>query len=389
MRHLWSNAVDVVSWVLVFAILVVWAVRCYGRSSDRGSLVKRWIASAALILLILGILSMGSPLVDIAITIPAVILAFLWLPDVIATILKPLTSAFEGDEEGMEPKAFYFAAEGHRRKGEYELAMTEIRKQLEQFPGDHEGYVKLATIQMENLKDLPAAEATLNEFLHLAGRAPNEVVATVHLLADWQLQAGCSAHEVTETLRRIVTLYPNTALAHAAQQRIAHLDTVDEARRARHEVKYTVGKTAQEAAPGSPPPDADTRLAEFIRKLEHHPTDTDTREQLAMLYAEEFQRMDLASEQLEQLIALPEEPPKHVARWLNLLATLQIKYARDLPEAERALRRIIERFPGGAAATIASTRLATLRSELKGGEQTAAKVLGQYEKELGLKRSGE
>jgi hypothetical protein len=54
--------------------------------------------------------------------------------------------------------------------------------------------------------------------------------------------------------------------------------------------------------------------------------------------------------------------------------------------AENALRRIIDRFPKSAAATRAVARLATLQEELKAATTTtAAKALGVYEKNLGLK----
>jgi hypothetical protein len=97
--------------------------------------------------------------------------------------------------------------------------------------------------------------------------------------------------------------------------------------------------------------------------------------------------MDLAVDQLEQLIGLPAEPPKHVAHWLNLLATLQIRRGRDLEAARTALLRIIEKFPGAALAAVAETRLNSLKMELKGGEKTSLKPLGAYEKSIGLKPS--
>jgi tetratricopeptide (TPR) repeat protein len=304
-----------------------------------------------------------------------------------------LTSAWDGSGEETKAKPFYFIAEGKRRKGLYAEAIAEVRKQLEKFPGDYEGYVKMATIQMENLKDLPAAQAALNEFLDLPEHGPHEIVGALHLLADWQLQFGRDAQAAAGSLQRIVQLYPDTALAHAAEQRIAHLGGADETSRVRHQSKFTVGPgkrdvgLRKDGTPVSAPADPHARAAELVKQLELHPSDTEARTTLACLYAEEFQRLDLASEQLEQLIALPAESPKHVARWLNLLATLHIKHASNLEAAERALRRIVEKFPGGASATVATQRLATLQGELKASQKTPAKTLGTYEKNVGLKQS--
>ena len=84
-------------------------------------------------------------------------------------------------------------------------------------------------------------------------------------------------------------------------------------------------------------PNSVAGVDENLSQLESHPADTITREKLAVLYAEHFQRLDLAVDQLEQLIALPDETPKHVARWLNLLATLQINVGRDENAARNAL----------------------------------------------------
>lgn len=393
MTHLLANAVDTFCWVLVVLILGVWAFRGYVRSDDRFGLVRRYIISAALVLLILGILRIDSPVKYLLFIFPCVILSFLWLPSIVSTIVRPLTGAFDGGNEEAEPKPFYFTAEGHRRKGEYDQAIAEVRKQLELFPGDYEGYVKLASIQMEDLKNLSAAQATLNEFLEIPGRAPNEMFGALHLLADWQLQFGRSARAAGETLQRIVHLYPNTPFEHAAKQRLAHLVTADEANRVRHESKFTVEPGRRDIgisnapAPESAPVDPGTRATELVKQLQSHPFDTEAREKLAILYAEEFQRVDMAADQLEQLIALPTEPPKHVAHWLNLLATLHIKHAQNLEAAQSALRRIAERFPGGALATMATTRLASLNAELKASQITAPKTLGTYERNMGLKRS--
>jgi outer membrane protein assembly factor BamD (BamD/ComL family) len=71
---------------------------------------------------------------------------------------------------------------------------------------------------------------------------------------------------------------------------------------------------------------------------------------------------------------------------LDLLATLHIRHGHDIEAADNALRRIIERFPKTALANCALARLATLQGELQAAATTAAaKRLGSYEKDLGLK----
>lgn len=390
-----ANAVDIVCWLIVVPLVAYLGYRSFQRSENRGWLIIKWVLTSGLLALLGWLMHMESPYTPIFVLGPALILAILWAPNLGAMMARPLTDALTGGEADGELKPFYFIAEGKRRKGLYHEAIAEVRKQLAKFPGDYEGYQKLATIQMENLQDLSGAQATINEFLALPGRAPNEVISMLHMLADWQLQYGKNGDAATATLRRITQLFPDTPMSHAAEQRIAHLGQADEAHRIRHESKFVVKHGEKDIGlrqAAVPPPVPSTeepheQAQALVNHLEAHPSDTEAREKLAVLYAEGFQRTDLAADQLEQLIALPGETPRHVAHWLNLLATLQVQHARDLRAAEGALHRIIEKFPGGALAELATSRLATLQAEMKIHQKTATKTLGTYEKDLGLKLS--
>ena len=126
--------------------------------------------------------------------------------------------------------------------------------------------------------------------------------------------------------------------------------------------------------------------AVYVKHLEQHPQDTDVREKLALIYANHFQRLDLATAELVQLINEPNHPPKRVAHWLNLLADLQIKLGGDYEMVRQTLEKIIEAFPGLAAAEVAQMRLARLKLEFKGRETASPGVkLGEYEQNIGLK----
>jgi tetratricopeptide (TPR) repeat protein len=307
--------------------------------------------------------------------------------------IKPLTGTFDGGEAETAPKPFYFIAAAKRMKGFHQEAAEEVRKQLEKFPGDFEGSLLLATILAEDLHDLPGAKATVNELLELAILTPQQIATALHTLADWQLQFGRDSQAARESLERIAQQFPDTQFAHAAEQRIARLGEVNTTRNFRENATFEVHQRERniglrqktQPTPDSFDPDATT--AEYVKQLESHPSDTITREKLAVLYAEHFQRLDLAVDQLEQLIGLPDETPKHVARWLNLLATLQINFGRDENAARNALLRIVQRFPKSAPAELAVTRLATLRNEFKGIASTPTKTIGVYEKNIGLKRA--
>jgi hypothetical protein len=125
--------------------------------------------------------------------------------------------------------------------------------------------------------------------------------------------------------------------------------------------------------------------AKYVKHLVEFPHDTEVREKLAQLYAEHYQRLDLAQGQLEQLIQYPNQPMKQVIRWLNLLADLQVKHGASYDAARATLQRIIDLYPEAASANVAQNRIERLRLEFKGQEKSQAVTLGSYENDLGLK----
>ncbi len=376
--------------VLLLIFFAWWAWRCFANSDDRRVLLYKYAASVALILIIFVLMFLGLGLVSIGFM---VILAFVWLPNAVNMCIKPLTGMFDGGEDETVPKPFYFIAAAKRMKGFHQEAAEEVRKQLEKFPGDFEGSLLLATIQAEDLHDLPGAQATVNELLEQTTLTPQQIATALHTMADWQLQFGRDPQGARESLERIAQKFPDTQFSHAADQRIARLGEVSATRDFRENAKFEVSQRErdiglrQETQPAPESFDPEETTAEYVKQLEAHPADTITREKLAVLYAEHFQRLDLAVDQLEQLIGLPDETPKHVARWLNLVATLQINVGRDENAARNALLRIVQRFPKSSHAELAVTRLATLRNEIKANTSTATKTLGVYEKDIGLKRA--
>jgi tetratricopeptide (TPR) repeat protein len=384
---------DRLCWLIFLPALAIMGYRTLIRSEDRSTLLTKWGFSVLLILSIVWIASWHSPAKPLWVVIPCTFLGIMWISNAFNFLLKPFTDAFDGGTEEVDLKPYYFTAEGKRRKGLYAEAIAEVRKELEKFPGDIEGLMKLAALQAEDLHDLPAATATLNELLQQPGLPSSKAVAALQTLADWQMKFGRDPAAARASFERIIQMFPDSSLSHTAEQRIAHLDRVNETREFRENAVFKVpsgerglGLRQTAAPPESPEAEADALAAEYVRQLEKYPTDTETREKLAMLYAGQFERLDLAVSQLEQLIALPNETPQHIAHWLGILATLHICHGHDMEAAENALRRIIDRFPNSAAATRAVARLATLQGELKANATpTAAKALGVYEKDLGLK----
>jgi tetratricopeptide (TPR) repeat protein len=323
-----------------------------------------------------------------------IILSIIWAPNISEWLSKPLTDLIDGGNEPPEPKPYYSIARARRKRREFLEAVDEIRKQLAQFPNDFEGVMLLAAMLAEDLKDLPAAEMTLNHFCDRPEASPQQVAAAMNQLADWHLKLAQDVNSARAAFEKIVARFPDTELSFQAAQRIAHLDGTEKQLLASHDHQpmavpegiKNIGllKSSEHLRPAGADP---AQLATvYVKHLEQHPLDTEVREKLAIIYAEHYRRLDLATHELEQLIEQPNQPTKHVAHWLNLLADLQIRLGADYETARLTLEKIIERFPDLSVAEMARTRLDHLKLELKGQKETPSVKLGVYEQNIGLKR---
>ena len=322
-----------------------------------------------------------------------VAMTIMWTPHIGEWLCKPLTNLFDGGSEEPERKPYYSIASSLRMKGKYLEAVVEVREQLARFPNDFEGVMLLADMQAENLQDLPGAEIALNHFCDRPEAPPRQFAAAMNHLADWRLKLTQDADSARAALEKIVARFPDTDLALLAAQRIAHLGGAGKLLLAAHdrqpmampEGAKNVGLL--ESSKHLRPAEIDPAqlAADYVKHLEQHPLDMEVREKLAILYADHYQRLDLATGELEQLVAVPNQPSKHVAHWLNLLADLQIRHGADYDTVRGTLERIVERFPDWAVAELARTRLGRLKLEVKGHQATPDVKLGVYEQNIGLK----
>jgi tetratricopeptide (TPR) repeat protein len=320
-------------------------------------------------------------------------MAVTWRHGIIDLIANPIGSLYDGGREEVEPKPYYSIALAKRKRNKPSEAIIEIRRQLAKFPNDFEGVTLLASIQAEDMKDLPGAEMTFNHFCDRSDAPPKQVAAALTQLADWHLKIAQDVDSARATLDKIITRLPGTGMAAQAAQRIAHLGGTEKILLAAHDRQAVFVPEGVknigllDSTEFLRPLEADPKqqAAEYVKHLEQYPLDTEVREKLAIIYAREYQRLDLASLELAQLINEPKQPAKQVARWLNLLADLQIQGGADYEAVRETLETIGKRFPGLPAADMAQSRLGRLKLELKGLEKTPDKKLGVYEQNIGLK----
>jgi len=318
--------------------------------------------------------------------------AAIWRRDIAGLVAKPFGALFDGGSAQVDPQAYYSIAEAKRKRGHYTEAIAEIRKQLQKFPNDYTGQLMLAEIQAENLNDLPGAELTIERFCHQPGHAPRNLAFALNTLADWHLKYALDRAAAKLDLQKIVELLPNSEFALLAAQRIGHLASTDymlaaHDRPAVHLPKGIENIGLLQASSHLAPKGSDpAQLAqEYVAHLAQHPQDTEAREKLAVIYADHFQRLDLAADQLQQLIDQPNQPVKRVVHWLNLLTDLQIRHGAGYDAASQTLLQIIERYPNHSGATIARNRLDLLKLELKAKDTKPPVKMGTYEQNIGLK----
>jgi tetratricopeptide (TPR) repeat protein len=300
---------------------------------------------------------------------------------------------FTGGSEPPVAQPAYSIARSLQKKGKYQEAVLEIHKQLERFPTDLEGQLLLAEIHAEDLKDMPAAELTIRRFCDQPGHAPQNIAFALYSLADWHLKITQDRQAAQRDLEKIIELFPGSEFALGAAHRIAHLGSTEMLLAPHDRKKFTVtegvrnvGLLREQEQLKPAEQDPEQVAAECVKHLEQHPLDTEARERLAVIYADHYGRLDLAADELEEMIRQPNQSARRVVHWLNLLADLQVRHAAGLEAAQQTLQRIVDRDPKAAAAEIARNRLARLKLELKAKDTSQAVKLGSYEQNIGLKR---
>ncbi len=388
-------------WLIIVVAVGIWLfIRSLKRSDNRLKLILKWIFTGLILGAVFGeavpgFREGGLDAID-ALFLMLVLgggLAIIWRNSITDALASPLANLFDGGNEPPVPKPYYSVALTKRKLNQPLEAIDEVRKQLAQFPTDFEGVMLLAGVQAEDLKDLPAAEVTLDDFCDSAGAPPKQVAAALTQLADWHLKVAQDAEAARGALEKIIARYPETELSLQAAQRIAHLGGTERILLSAHDPQpvavpegvKNVGLLQSSGFLRRGEMEPGQLAAAYVKHLEQHPLDTEVREKLAIIYADHYQRLDLATGELKQMIEYPNQPARRVAHWLNLLADLQIRHGADYDMVRETLEKVVERFANSAVAERARARLAHLKLELKAQKETPGVKLGVYEQNLGLK----
>jgi tetratricopeptide (TPR) repeat protein len=393
------NAAVLVAFV---AAVGFFAYQSLARSRAPWVLVWRWLLTAtALYLLAKGgraageAFTRGDASAVFAVfegAIGGLFLAVIWTPVMTAYFGGLLGGIIDGGDEEIEGRPYYSAFHAKRGKGLFFEALAEVRRQLDKYPTDCEGQMLLASLQAENLDDLPGAEVTIQRLCNQPGHAPANIADALNQLADWHLQIGKDRDSARRALERVGELLPDSEMAMVAAQRIARLAQTDALLAPNQRTAKVMAKGVEnlglmqnqdhlkqvETDPG-------VAAADYVKHLAEHPLDTHAREKLALLYARHYHRLDLALDQLEQLVQEPNFAAKQVIHWLNMMADLQVHEGADPAQVRVTLQRIVDLYPDLAAAETARRRMDTLKLEMRVNHEPQPVKLGAYEQNIGLK----
>ena len=250
------------------------------------------------------------------------ILARLWGGEVIGVVADPLGDMIDGGKEQIKPQPFYSHAEAKRMAGDIPGAITAVRAELEKFPEDFDGRMRLATLLAEHSEDLAGALAVIEDTLLLKSLAPGQIAYALNTAADWHLKFARDAEAARLAVERIITMAAGTNAALHAQQRLANFTTPEMIARednrqpiAIPEYERKIGMRRKFVAAEKPDINAEERR--LRDRLAKNANDWSAREELARLYVEEFEFYERGLQELEILITRPGQPQREVVRWLH------------------------------------------------------------------------
>lgn len=260
--------------------------------------------------------------------------------------------------------------------GKYEEAEMEVIRELEQWAEDFDGWMMLADLYATHFSDLAAAEETIRDLCAQPSTTSSQASVALHRLADWHLKLGHDPVAARKILEQICLRMPGTHLARMARQRIARLPATRE-----DLLEQERGKPLPLPEIPDEEPAASVSLSaeqatlaanQCVELLKRNPDDIAARERFARLLAENLGAAGTGIEQLELLLAMPEQNEARRAKWLLLMAQWHSRYQNDTETARLVYHQVMRDFPTSAQAFAAQRRLNLLNLQAQVRRRSAA-----------------
>jgi tetratricopeptide (TPR) repeat protein len=291
--------------------------------------------------------------------------ATLWLLPIVQQVL-----ALQAEEK---TAPLYSRAIAAIHFDKYEEAEKAVLAELESCEEDFEGWLMLADLYANHFNDLPGAEKLIRETCGHPSTNASQFAVAFHRLADWRLKLARDPCAARAALEEISRRHPNSHLDRMARLRASRLPASREELIARESVKTIILPVRQRAFDDSVAvPDtrmsrqeAVARSQQCIERLQNDPDDIAARENLARLYAEGLEHVDMGLEQLALLLEMPDAPPSKAAEWLALMASWHLQDPQGQSAAHDVMERLIGLYPQTPQAFTAQRRLNLMKIEAK------------------------
>jgi tetratricopeptide (TPR) repeat protein len=272
-----------------------------------------------------------------------------------------------------KPPPIYSRAIAAIRFDKHEEAEQAIIKELESCEDDFDGWMMLADLYANQFHDLSGAQELIRQTCEHPDITPSQFAVAYHRLADWQLKLAQDPDAARAALEEICRRYPRSHLDHMARLRINQLPASREQWIAQQAVRkirlHTLAGSAKDADTAPPAKlshqEAFARTQQCVRRLETNPDDVTAREELARLWGEDLNQVEMAAEQLELLLAMPGIPSAKAAEWLGLQASWHLRFPQNLLAARATMERLIRLYPKTSQAIAAQRRLNFMDLEAK------------------------
>jgi hypothetical protein len=285
----------------------------------------------------------------------------------------------------------YSRAIAKMHSDKYEEAETAVIEELEKCEEDFDGWMMLAELYANHFGDLEGAERLIRESCNQPATTPSQFAVAFHRLADWHLKIAADPAAARRALEEIRRRHPNSHLEHMARLRMDQLPASREELLEQRETKpvplpalsCALDYAAAADAPTPSRNQAALRANQCVAKLKQNPDNMSAREELARIFTEQLDKVDLGIEQLRLLLTIKEQPGANAAQWLALLGAWQIKYKHDLSAGRRTLEQLLSDYPRSPQAFAARRRLNLMDVETK--QQTARANAGDPARELKIR----
>jgi len=265
----------------------------------------------------------------------------------------------------------YARAVARMKFGKYKDAEREVLEQLEKSEDNVEGWMMLADLYANHFNDLPEADRTIRELCGQPNVIGIQISLALHRLAEWHLSRADDPARARSALEEVCLRLPGTHFARMARQRIDQLPANREElieQRTPKVIRLPALNDELDNLPPARPADSNRREAEmqadrWVERLKRNPNDAEAREKFATILAEGLGEADLAIEQLDLLLAMPDQPVPKSAEWLARSAVWQLKYRQDPAAARVRLEQLVREFPQTPQAFAARRRLNLMETE--------------------------